>query len=120
MLRMVGTLSEAEKLKGKLPEKVFLHLVWSASVLDSEYGKTRDYMRDGGYTLVAETAEDVQEMKRYVDYDRHVYEWAKYLGDGNSYISALYLMNNDFSIVLMIPTSVAPASILREMEEEEE
>ena len=63
MLYMVGTLCETDKLETKLPASVFTELVRGIVVLDSEYGENRNYQECGGYSLIVETAEDVQKIK---------------------------------------------------------
>lgn len=116
MLHIVGTASETTELKSKLPGDVFETLVWVVDVLDHDYGKGRNYMKIGGYYLIAETAVDVLAMKSFVDFEHHPCEWAK-LSKSGSYVSALYAMNNDFAITLLLPVSAAPASILMELDE---
>lgn len=117
MLYVVGTMEETKAMEDKLPDTVFAHLVWAIGILDYEFGKGRDYRKCGGHYLIAETAEDVEEMKLWVDYDTHPCEWANISEDG-SYISALYQMNNEFSITLLFPMSVAPYAVLCEVDDE--
>lgn len=116
MLHVVGTARETDALKSKLPDEVFETLVWAVGILDYEYGKERNYLKVGGYYLVAETAADVLAMKGFVDFENHPCEWAN-LSKNGSYVSALYLMNNDFSITLLLPVDIAPESILVEVDD---
>ncbi len=116
MLYMVGTLRETDKLESKLPDSVFTELVRGIAILDCEYGEDRNYREDGGYSLIAETAEDVQEVKKYVDYESHLCEWVTFIGKDSGYLSALFIMNNDFSIMLYLPSAVAPNILLEEVE----
>ena len=117
MLYMIGTLSETEPLETRLPEAVFDELLRGIAVLDSEYGIDRDYRLYGGYSLVAETAEDVQKAGEYIDIMAHPCEWVRRIGEDGDYLCALYVLNNDFSIMLYLPMVVAPAVILAEMED---
>ena len=116
MLHVVGTLCETDKLETKLPDSVFTELVRGIAILDCEYGENRNYREYGGYSLIAETAEDIQAVKNYVDYEAHPAEWVTSIGKGSGYLSALYILNDDFSIMLYLPAAVAPSVILDEVE----
>ena len=48
-------------------------------------------------------------------YRNAVCEWATSIDD-SGYISVLYLLNNDYSIMLYMPKTIAPKSILNELE----
>lgn len=115
MLYIVGTMSETNDLRSKLPNEVFDKLVWVIGVLDHDYGKDRNYLKLGGYYLIAETAADVLAMKSFVDFENHPCEWAN-LSKNGDYISALYAMNNDFAITLLLPAVITPESILVELD----
>lgn len=117
MLYRVGTQREILSLRSKLPEYVIRELLRCTITLDSEYGANRDYLKYGGYTLIAETTEDVQTIKNTIDYDSHPLEWAEAIGENGEYISALYLLNDDFSIVILLPSAIAPEAIWTEVEE---
>lgn len=116
MLYMVGTMHETDKLAAILPDSVFTELVRGIAILDCEYGEDRDYRNYGGYSLVAETAEDVRAVKSHVDYESHLCEWVTRIGRDSGYLSALYIMNNDFSIMLYLPSAIAPDVLLEEVE----
>ena len=115
MLRKVGTEKEIteEVIKG-LPKEVVRELLRSTIILDYEYGAERDYLLSGGYSLIAETSSDVEEMGEVIDFIEHPCEWA-FLMQG--YVSALYLLNDDYSIVVFIPVGIAPEVLLEEAEE---
>ena len=68
-------------------------------------------------TDIAETIEDVLQFKEIVDYDTHPCEWATKIGKDTGYVSALYLLNDDFVVVLYLPQSIAPEAILKDLEE---
>lgn len=116
MLYMIGTMRETDKLAAKLPDSVFTELVRGIAILDCEYGEDRDYRNYGGYSLVAETADDVLSVKNYVDYESHLCEWVTSIGKDSGYLSALFIMSNDFSIMLYLPSAVAPDILLEEVE----
>lgn len=114
MLHRIGTEKEITKeaIKG-LPEKVVRELVRSTVILDYEYGAERDYLRSGGYSLIAENAEDVEAMGEVIDFMEHPCEWA-FLICG--YVTALYLLNDDFSVVVFIPKAFVPDSLIEDVE----
>ncbi len=99
----------------KLPAEVTNELIIGTSVLDSEYGDDRDYLNVGGYSIVIEDIDDLPAVKAILDYDAHPCEWATRLGK-SGYLSALYIINDDFSIMLFMPIAIAPAVILNELE----
>ena len=86
-------------------------------VLDAEYGENRDYFQEGGYSLIVETTDDLTEVKAIVDYERHPAEWVVRESRGCGYLCCLFVMNNDFSIMLYLPEAIAPNAILRDLEE---
>lgn len=117
MLYMVGTMGETDNLESKLPDRVFTELVRGIAILDCEYGENRNYQESGGYSLVAETSEDVEKIKNYVDFDLHPCEWAVTIGLDTGYICALFILNDDFSIMAYMPLAVAPDAIIRDLED---
>ena len=72
-------------------------------------------MESGGYSLIAETLEDVNQIRAIIDFEQHLPEWVDRL-DGD-YLSALYLLNDDYSIVVFMPTAIAPETLLHELED---
>ena len=117
MLYRIGTQREIPSLCSQAPPCVAKELLRCIAALDREYGADRNYMASGGYALVAETIEDVQAIQSTIDYDTHPCEWAEFIGEDNEYISVLYLMNDDYTIQVLVPTAIAPKAILRELEE---
>lgn len=117
MLYRIGTSSEVDKLEKAFPDDLFTELAHDIAILDCEYGEYRDYAEVGGYALVAEAKEDVAEIRKYVDYTLHPCEWATRIRNDSNYISALFLMNDDFAIMVFMPLAIAPEAILREFDE---
>ena len=115
MLYRVGTQSEWVALEGGFHHSIMEELKSYIDVLDLEYGLNRDYLEVGGYALIAETEEDLKRVKDVLDYDTHPCEWAMRLWGGTGYVSALYLLNNEFSIQLYMPESIAPDDVLQEL-----
>lgn len=85
-------------------------------ILDETYGYDRDWENVGGYSILAETAEDVAAIKAFVDFDKHSPEWVTSISY-TKIISALFIMNDDFSIMVYMPQEIAPQSLLSELED---
>ena len=113
MLFTIGTESELCAVESLLPQDIFKALFKNTIILDYAYGNKRNYLERGGYTLIAQTADDVSSMRKIVDYTKHPPEWVDRF---EKYLQALFVINNDFSIVLIIPLDVAPDSLLDEIE----
>ena len=115
MLYIIGSKQSALEVAERLPDEVVSELIRGAAFLDDEYGEERDFAESGGYSIVAEDEADLPDVKARIDYDRHPCEWATVLGK-SGYCSALYVMNDDFSIMLYLPITCAPDAVLRELE----
>ena len=116
MLYRIGTKKELLTVEPTLPASVYTDLCTGICFLDYEYGEDRDYLQIGGYAVLVENKEDLAEFKHILDYERHPCEWVLRAGDHCGYISALYILNNDFSITLYLPLAIAPDAILHELE----
>ena len=113
MLYRVGTVKEIRSLRNLFSLEVLGQLFVCTAILDDAYGEERDYLQSGGYSLIAETAEDISGIREIIDLDTHPCEWADRLeGD---YLSALYLLNDDFSVVVFMPVAIAPPALLSEL-----
>lgn len=115
MLYRIGTVKEMRPLYDKFHEDVIAQLYHCNKVLDDIYGAERDYLQSGGYSLIAETTDDLSGIWEIIDFDTHPCEWADRL-DGD-YLSALYLLNDDFSVVVFMPIAIAPPTLLSELED---
>lgn len=117
MLYRIGTVEELQKVS--LPEVVHREILRCTEILDKEYGPSRDYLESGGYTFFAESKEDVEKIREIIDFERHPCEWADWLFSLEQlYVSALFLMNDDFSIVVIMPLEATPLVIQKELEAE--
>ena len=116
VLYRIGTAKELASVKGRVPKQVYEDLTIGVVVLDEEYGKNRDYLQEGGYSLIAETADDLAEVRAAVDYERHPAEWVVRESRNCGYLCCLFIMNDDFSIMLYLPEAVAPDAILKDLE----
>ena len=114
MIYKIGYARELSSLPLHLPDAVQAELHSSLTILDSEYGENRDYMQDdGGYVLIIESIADLQAMKSIVDYEVHPCEWAT---KHDTYLSALYILSNDYVILACMPSNIAPDKIIKELE----
>ena len=104
MLYRIGTEKEiTDAVIQKLPYEVVRELL------------RRDYLLSGGYSLIAESAEDVEEIRKIVNFRIHPCEWAELVC---GYICALYLLNDDYGIVVYIPKTAAPDVLKQEIRDE--
>lgn len=68
-----------------------------------------------GVALIVETREDISKVRETVDYNLYPCEWVNRLDGG--WLSALYVINNSFTVTLLIPAHIAPDIILQELED---
>ena len=114
MLRRIGTEKEiTQEVIQALPVEVTRELLRSTIILDYEYGAMRDPMRSGGYSLIAESQDDVEEMRKIIDFEEHPCEWAQLIA---GYAVALYLLNDDYSVVVFMPVDITPQAILQDLD----
>lgn len=113
MLYKVGTKKELSMLEMELPEYVSEKLLEYIDVLNDAYGKNRDYTKKGGYILIAEDSDDVLSIDTIFDYRSLLFEWIDRLGD--DYVAVLYMLSDDYAIVLCLPVAITPDIILNEM-----
>ena len=114
MLYRVGNVADALSLDGIVPDDVHDDIVRGLSILDDEYGADRNCSTDGGYALIAQTSEDVSMALKMVGETRP-FEWIVKLG-ASGWVSILYLLGDDFAVVLYAPESVIPSKMLNKLE----
>ena len=117
MLRKFGHVNETDSMKGKLPERVFTELVRDVAILDCEYGEYRDYMEVGGYNVLLEVPEDVEALRKIVNFDQHPCEWTTTVGKDSGYLASLFVLNDDYCILAFMPASIAPQAILEGLDD---
>ena len=116
MIQFIGNVDEVKTLHGIIPKSLYEELLRVCSVLDIVYGKDRNYLETGGYTVIVDNIDDMTELKRIViDYESHPCESVAEVNN-SEYISAVYVLNNDYSIGIYMPHSIAPKAILDECE----
>ena len=116
MLYTIGTAHELSILPKHQPQELVLEILAGLVILDAEYGESRNYYESGGYSVIAETIEDIPSLKCIIDYEKHPCEWATKIGR-TGFVSALYILNNDFSIMVYLPQDIAPTEIITELED---
>lgn len=116
MLYYIGTTKEVSMLEGHLPRQLIGEICRGVVVLDAENGEERDYFKEGGYSLIVETVEDLQQAKERFDPNQHLCEWATRIGN-TGFCSALYILGNEFTIMVYLPIAIANKDILDNLED---
>lgn len=106
MLFIIGNRDDLFKAQSDIPQEVFIKIFEDINIMDAIYGNRRNYLSAGGYSLVAQTKQDLLTVLKLFDYHAHPFEWAEKVTD--DYISVLYVFNNDFSITIYMPISICP------------
>ena len=116
MLYRIGHKKDVYSCGCKFHKRALQEVYTGLMILDEEYGYDRNWETCGGYSILAETAEDVEAIKQFIDFDKHPPEWVTIISF-TKIISALFIVNNDFSIMIYMPQEVAPQSLLSELED---
>lgn len=116
MLYTIGTTAEIQTLPKHLPERLITEIFEGLVILDAEYGSSRNYLQTGGYSIIAETTEDISKFAPTIDIRNRIPEWATWVGN-SGFVSMLYIFNNDFSIMVYIPAAIMPDIVRKELEE---
>lgn len=110
----IAHVKETESLR--LPQEVVGVIKNSVTILDTEYGRDRDVDGgDGGYILVIESKDQFEKLKNiYIDMEDVIAEYVDLIKvtEGEDYTNSLILLNNDFSISLIIPVGITPKRLL--------
>ena len=113
MIYKIGNLADLESLP--LISDVALELLYHhASVLTHEYGENRNVDdSDGGYILYAVPGTSAEEVKAFFDFSKHPPE---HVDQYDTLCEAVYLLNNDFAVVIIMSLDDAPTEILKEID----
>ena len=114
MLYELGTTKEVAMLPNHLPEQLLREVFTGLVVLEAEYGSNRNHRESGGFSLIAETKEDLPALNEIINTNIHAPEWATHIGK-TGFVSALYIMNDDFSIMVYLPQEIAAVPIKLEL-----
>ena len=101
-------------LPNHLPEQLLREVFTGLVVLEAEYGSNRNHRESGGFSLIAETKEDLPALNEIINTNIHAPEWATHIGK-TDFVSALYIMNDDFSIMVYLPQEIAAVPIKLEL-----
>ena len=112
MLYRIGKEEEIKNIAGLFPCDVIAELLEYTHILEEEYGTDRNYLRTGGYSVMTETTEDLAAFSEVIDFEEDLCEWVRQIGE---YLSVLYMLGDDYSIVVFMPISIAPETVLREI-----
>ncbi|QIB27928.1 hypothetical protein [Caloranaerobacter azorensis] len=118
----IGYEREVKNIKD-LPKEVLEVVRGIVATLDTYYGENRDLdSEDGGYVLIIQSEEDIEKLEEFDIYiDEEIYpEYVDRIKveEGEDWINALILCNNEFGISLIIPISIAPEILLDEISED--
>lgn len=116
MLYTIGTKKELSTLPCQLPDRVYSELLRGTAILDAEYGEERDWLRVGGGSILLENIEDIPHLKNYVNFENHPPEWVTKISN-TGYASALFVMDDDRSIVVYMPITILPITLLKDLED---
>jgi hypothetical protein len=103
----LGTVEECGALDGQLPQRVYDEVLRGLAVLEP--------YETGSFSIVADTETDLAKARVVFDDRTHYCEWATRLGN-SGYVSALYLLNNEFSVILYTKESLANEDVLENLE----
>lgn len=85
-----------------------------ATILTTEYGADRNINTDdGGYILYATPDATTEDIKACFDYTCHTVEYVDKLEE---VCSAVYLLSNDYGVVIVMMIANAPPEILKEID----
>ena len=117
MFLKFGTQNALQLHKEEMPREVFSHLQYSIDLLDENYGAGRDIDRDdGGFVLLFTHAEDLAQIRSStgIDFACHSPEWVDRINTATEdYAAALYLISNDFGIILTAPVHLLSPLLAR-------
>lgn len=116
MLYRLGHKKDVYSCGCKFHKRALQEVYTGLMILDEEYGYDRDWENVGGYSILAETAADVEAIKQYIDIEKHSPEWVTSISYTKN-LSCLFIVNNDFSIMVYMPLEIAPQSLLSELED---
>lgn len=113
MIYKMGNISDLDILP-MLDDTTLELLHHHARVLTHEYGQERNINEDdGGYVLFAPSGTSREELKAFFDISAHTPECVNTYG---SLCEAIYLLNNDFAVVIIMSIADAPTEILNEID----
>ena len=116
MLYRIGHKRDVYSCGCKFHKRALQEVYAGLMILDEEYGYERNWEEEGGYAMIAETKEDVEAIKAYIDIEKHPPEWVTTISH-TGITSALFILNNEFTIIVYMPKEILPHSLLSELED---
>ena len=116
MLYRIGHKKDVNHCGCKFHKRALQEVYTGLMILDETYGYDRNWEESGGYAILAETAEDAEAIKAYVDYEKHPPEWVTTISY-TGITSSLFVLNNDFSVIVYMPKAILPQALLNELED---
>ena len=109
-MMILGTLRDLDEVHiGDWDLNMALHNY--LSVLDENYGQNRNiYEDDGGFAIIIEDEQQLQEACAHVDLEADIYEYIEEINE--IYICMLKLCNNEFSVMIYIRKVLCSDDIL--------
>ena len=115
MVYKLGNTRDMELLPN-MSDSIWQVIYDAVSILSEIYGADRDVdNNDGGYVLYMEPGSTVRELDEYFDYTERQVEYVT-LYKELALISALYILNNEYTVTIIMSVKDAPADYLAEME----
>ena len=113
MVFKIGNLSDLDSLP-LMDDTTMKVLYHHAKTLSTEYGENRNIDNsDGGYVLYAVPGTNKADLKAFFDVSMHTPEYVNTYG---SLCEAVYLLTNDFAVVIVMSITDAPTEILNEID----
>lgn len=112
MVYKIGNVSDLAKIpiSSDKAKEILYHF---ARVLTTEYGEDRNIdPDDGGYILYALPGTSDDEIKERFDYTQNILEYGEAFED---VCYAVYILAQDYGVVIVVSTADAPEEIIKEI-----
>ncbi len=115
MVYKIGNIRDTAFLPS-IDEEVKNIICQQVRILSNEYGEYRNVDKDdGGYVIYAEKGTSTEAIKAIFDYSKPVPEQVDVIPTANGKLySVLYLLNNEYSVTVIMSEADVPKEILAE------
>ena len=115
MVYKLGNVKEVDCLSG-ITDTARGVLIQQTNVLTTLYGENRDVDNDdGGFVLWVEHGTESKDIKAMFDFSVHIPE---YVNVDDNIVSAIYLLNNEYVVVIVVSLDDVPYEIRKEIDNE--
>ena len=115
MIHKLGHMRDLDNIAVE-DEAIYRNLYEFLSVLDNEYGESRNIDVDvGGYVLFCDVGTSLEELGAVFNY-KAVFDWSGNIKSKIPYCSTMYFLNNEFAVVLVMAIQDTPDYIKNEIE----